>query len=533
MALHLASLERSNESFWKIQNAKVMNRYQDWRPLMGERRTDVVVVGAGVTGLSTALELAAAGKSVIVLEARTLGMGTSGATSAHVTYIPDMGLASLIKDFGFDDAKKLLRGLRESFQVIRSRAAKSVKWKTLDALLIANDVGDEDELAEEHEAARSLGIQTELLDQSRHFWTSGRTLKFPSQGQFDPICYLNSLVDDVLQNRGEIFFHSPVTDFDEAAGCVYVVGESFQIKCRHLVLATHSPLGKVLSAQTRMIPYLSYLIAARPATPTLASDSQYLVWDTAKPYHYIRSICDENGPLLLFGGADKKVGRLDSRVLPYRSLRRDLDEFISVKSIDYHWDGEFFEPADGLPFIGHVPFSNRVFIATGYSGTGLTFGSMAGRLLRDQILDQAQSKPLLDLLKPSRLHVGHGIREILDENASFAKHLVVDRLLEGRSKVAADPQHLRPEEGAILREGSKLIAAYRDRMGNLHYCDATCTHAACIVKWNHGDKTWDCPCHGARFSCFGKKLEGPALKDLKAIEVLSSTSTMALASSAD
>ena len=178
----------------------------------------------------------------------------------------------------------------------------------------------------------------------------------------------------------------------------------------------------------------------------------------------------------------------------------------------YAWSGQVMEPIDGLAFIGRNPGdAPNVYIATGDSGNGMTHGTIAGMLLSDLI--QGLGNPWATVYDPARITLG-AATEFTRENANVAAQYV-DLVTPGE---ISSPDELGPGQGAIVRRGLKKIAAYRDEKGVIHELSAFCTHLKCVVSWNASEKTWDCPCHGSRFTATGEVVNGPAIVGLSPVE---------------
>jgi Rieske Fe-S protein len=218
---------------------------------------------------------------------------------------------------------------------------------------------------------------------------------------------------------------------------------------------------------------------------------------------------DQDGDLLIVGGEDHKTGQADDADLRYGALEQwTRERFPQAAQVEYRWSGQIIEPFDGLAFIGPNPGDDpNVFIATGFSGNGITYGTIAGMLLTDLILKRENR--WAKLYKPARITPKAGL-EFLKESANFVAQYF-DWITPGQTDDAAKIQ---VGDAAIVRQGIKKIAAYRDSDGQLHECSAICPHLGCVVAWNSGEKTWDCPCHGSRFTPYGKVINGPATADL-------------------
>jgi Rieske Fe-S protein len=262
--------------------------------------------------------------------------------------------------------------------------------------------------------------------------------------------------------------------------------------------------------QTKIAPYRTYAVAARGATlppPGLYYDSQ-------DPYHYTRTQQTSKGTFLVVGGEDHKVGHEHDTVARFAALDRYVKERFPGAEIAYRWSGQIIEPADGLAFIGRAPAARRVWVATGFSGTGMTFGTLAGMMLVDGIV--GRDNPFAKLYDATRVKPIAQARRYLAENADVAKQYAKDRV--DRGEVASLAQ-VPPGEGRLVRVGGKMVAAYRGSDGALQCLSAVCTHLGCHVQWNEAEHSWDCPCHGSRFDVAGRVLNGPALKALRRVHV--------------
>jgi Rieske Fe-S protein len=216
----------------------------------------------------------------------------------------------------------------------------------------------------------------------------------------------------------------------------------------------------------------------------------------------------EDPRLLIVGGADHKTGQAHAKDHAAK-LREYVSQRFSVQHIKQQWSAEFFEPADGLPMIGRVPMTVHLYLATGYSGTGLTYGTAAGKILAEMVL--AGSSPDGEPFSPARIKPLAAAKGAVRENLNAALHLVGDRFdVEQIDSFDSLPNG----EGRIVKWKGEKHAAYRDEQGQLHLLSPVCTHAGCFVQWNNAERTWDCPCHGGRFSPTGDRLYGPPASDL-------------------
>ena len=216
--------------------------------------------------------------------------------------------------------------------------------------------------------------------------------------------------------------------------------------------------------------------------------------------------------LVLVGGESHKTGQGNEMSEHYEALKQFAEDTIGVESIPYHWSAQDLVTIDKIPFIGPISGGEEhILAATGFKKWGMTSSALAAKLLADHI--QNKKNPFSGLFIPSRFHADPGLKKLISYNADVAKHLISGKL----ERPDASPEALQPGEGKIVTVNGKRAGAYKDEKGCLHLVDTTCTHLGCEVEWNDGERTWDCPCHGSRFTPDGKVAEGPAIKRLKRI----------------
>jgi len=237
-----------------------------------------------------------------------------------------------------------------------------------------------------------------------------------------------------------------------------------------------------------------------------------LYWDTGDPYHYVRLQRENGHDVLIVGGEDHKTGQANDGQERFARLEQwTRQRFPQSLEVQYRWSGQVMEPVDGIAFIGRNPLDDdNVYIATGDSGQGMTHGTIAGMLLSDLI--QGRKNKWEDLYSPSRIRL-KSLPEYASENINVAGQYA-DYVTAGDIKSESE---LRPGEGAVMRDGVSKIAVRRDENGNIHKLSAVCPHLGCIVAWNSTEDTWDCPCHGSRFSAEGRVYQGPANDDLSSV----------------
>jgi Rieske Fe-S protein len=287
-----------------------------------------------------------------------------------------------------------------------------------------------------------------------------------------------------------------------------------KLSCDYVVLATHTPLmgtTNLVSAtllQTKLALYTTYVVAGRVPKGSI---EDALMWDTGDPYHYLRIQPAGQHDLVVFGGEDHKTGQVDSTVACYERLERDLKKLVPDIHVTHRWSGQVIETPDGLPYMGET--DERQFAATGFSGNGMTFGTLAGMMAADLAL--GRTNPWSELFHVDRKKIRGAAWDYIKENKDYPYYLVRDRFAGAESRSL---RAVKRGRGAILERHGKTIAAYRDDTGGVTELSAVCTHMGCFVEWNDAERTWDCPCHGSRFEPDGSVISGPAEKSLEKLE---------------
>lgn len=489
-----------------------------------DEQCDVLVVGGGVTGLTAAYLLSAAGKSVVVLERGRLAQIDTGHTSAHLTMVTDKRLTELVTHFGRDHAQAAwdagLAAIAQIDEIVREQQiACDFAWIPgyMHAPIgqarqagRAEEAGRAEQFEEEAKTAQDLGFDAALVAEVP--FVGGPGVRFEDQAHFHPRKYLAGIAR-VLSDRGvRIFEHSEAGEFVDSPLAVKV--NDCTVACGNIVLATHTPLmgikGIVDAAlfQTKLALYTSYVVAGRTDRGTVPDA---LFWDTADPYQFLRIEPHRDYDVVILGGEDHKTGQVAETSACYERLETALRELVPGIELTHRWSGQVIETPDGLPYIGWT--ADHQFAATGFSGNGMTFGTLGGMMATDAIL--GRTNPWSDLFDPARKKMRGGGWEYVKENKDYPYYLIRDRFAgaEGRTL-----RSVRRGEGKILDLNGSRVAAYRDDSGKTTVRSAACTHMGCAVVWNEAERTWDCPCHGSRFNPTGDVIAGPAESPLSEVK---------------
>jgi glycine/D-amino acid oxidase-like deaminating enzyme/nitrite reductase/ring-hydroxylating ferredoxin subunit len=480
--------------------------------------TDVCVIGAGIAGLSVAYELGEAGKRVIVIDAHRIGGGETAQTTAHLSSALDDHYYQLERMHGRRGARLAYESHDAAITRIGDIVAREgieCEFERLDGYLFLAPHHTRRLLERECAAATRAGFtDVELLERAPlPGLDPGPCLRFPRQGQFHPLRYVSGLCDAILRQGGLLFSQTRAMHIEGGTSPHVITADGFRIHAQHIVVATNTPINDRVAIHSKQAPYRTFAIALPVPAGTV---TRALYWDTEDPYHYVRLAAGPAGTHLIVGGEDHVTGERDDAELRFRVLEAWAHKhFPSSGPAEMRWSGQVLEPYDGLAYIGSNPGGPKhVWIATGDSGHGMTHGVIAGMLLRDLVL--GQDNPWRALYAPSRKRVSvPGAREYLRIAGTVTKHYL--EWLKPPATHSLDEIPL--GTGRVIQHGRKRLAVYKDERGQLRACSAVCTHLGGLVHWNSQERSWDCPCHGSRFSPDGEVLSGPALAPLPRVEL--------------
>lgn len=475
---------------------------------------DVIIAGGGITGITTALALQQAGLQCLVAESHNVGFGTTGGTTAHLNTLLDTPYNTIIKNFGLEQAQLIARGTEAAIAHIETLVGQyhiACGYESCAAFLFAQNGDQEKELNAIADACLQVGLSAELRNSIPVPVGFTKALSVPGQGKFHPLRYLQALAQLFLHHGGTIYQECRVTAVQEEDLLLNVETTRGLFQSKRIIYATHTPPGINL-LHLRLAPYRSYAMAVKLASGLYPKDLAYDMYD---PYHYYRAQEIDGESFLIVGGEDHKTGEQDPAEVPFRKLESHVRTHFDVASIAHRWSSQYYEPADGIPYIGVLPgHSDKFLVATGYGGNGMTYGTLAAQVLKSLIMNEPN--PLIEVFTPSRVKPIAGFKNFATHNLHVLKSLVTRFFSPEHLNGFAD---LAPGEGRVIEVDGKNVGLYKDEQGGLHAVHAACTHMQCTVAWNSVEKSWDCPCHGARYSADGTVLNGPTDRDLEYMNI--------------
>ena len=468
---------------------------------------EVVVIGAGIAGLTTAYALARDGRSVLVVDSGPVGGGVSGHTTAKLTAQHAEKYASLREHKGPEAAAQYGQDQSAAVDWIERTSAElgvDCGFTRTDSYVYTTETRRVTDLRAEAAAAADAGLPAEFVEEIALDVPAAGAVRFAGQARFHPRRWLLGLASAIEALGGQVSENARVVRVDERPVPV-VHTERGKVRAEEVVIATHYPVLDRGFYFARLDPVRD-LVVAGPVAGNPA-DGMFLDADT---HHSVRYL-DHNGErLAIVGGEHYRTGEEVDVEARYARLAEWAGRHAGVTGVTHRWSAHDLSTLDSVPYVGRYhPVSRHLWVATGFGQWGMSGGTAAGLLLADLIAGRENGGAWL--YHPERFDLRSGV-SLARNNFTVAKHLVGDHL----RAVGADAEFatLGLGEARVATTGASVVAAYRDSEGVLHRRSAHCTHLGCVVAFNNAEKTWDCPCHASRFGVDGSVIQGPATRPL-------------------
>jgi glycine/D-amino acid oxidase-like deaminating enzyme/nitrite reductase/ring-hydroxylating ferredoxin subunit len=473
--------------------------------LEGDLEVDVAIVGGGIVGVTAARLLKDDGRKVALVEARRVGREVTGKSTAKITSQHGIRYQVLERKFGEDRARLYAEAQEAGLARIRALAAEHRIGADIEekpAYLYTRHPDHVAEIEKEAEAAKKFGLPASLTRDTGLPFDVLAALRFDRQAQFHPTRYVAGLARTIPGEGCHLFEHSRAVDYEPDR----IVTEQGTIKARHVVMATHLPLGQIGLYYAENEPMAEPVLAAR-----IGRELPGMYKNVEQPGHSIRTHQGADGQIwAIVAGSHFKPGHAEEE----RRWMADIERWATVNfgasSPEYRWVNEDYKPMDGAPFVGWSSSHGGYLVATGFDAWGITNGTAAAMIVAD--LAAGRENRWLETFDAARVKPLAGGPQFVKANAEVAIEMAAGWL----SRKAGSCDALAPGEAAILKVDGERVAAFRDENGAIHAVSAVCTHLGCLVGWNETDRTWDCPCHGSRFELSGEVIHGPATRPLGA-----------------
>ncbi|KTD16047.1 FAD-dependent oxidoreductase [Legionella jordanis] len=499
-------------SLWK----SISSRPSDYPHLNSDIEVDVAIIGGGITGVTAAMELSKAGKKVAVIESGQMGGATTSMSTGNLYVQTQPSYQRIASAFDLNTAKQVAHSRQMAIDYIEKnvRALEIPCHFSRRPWYGYSDAQKESYFSKEIETLKEMGLDVEYISSLPLELKFKKAAVLQNQARFNPLQYVLSMAAELAKQGCLIYENTHVIDIKENKDDCVIRSKSGRITAQKLFMATHSPLG-FNKTQMFIAPYSSYVVAAyinRDEYP----EGQFWGFTDNSFILSTHSVKEAKPEILLVAGSHHKTGQSQNMQGHIAEIEKYLHENFSVSEVAFRWSAQHFQAADKLPYIGLASHSSKhSYMATGFFADGLTYGTLAGILVADHILNN--SNPFFEIYQSNRSNLMSSIGFISKENLNVMAQYAKDLPLAEETDFSSLPMG----EGRVVEINREKCAVSRDSSNKLHIVSAVCTHMKCIVKWNNAEQTWDCPCHGSRFKPSGEVIEGPAMIDLENKEIKS------------
>lgn len=512
-----------DQSYWV---STWIEKKKEYPKLQEKKQADIVIIGGGLTGLTAAYYLTKVGKEVILLEKDKIYNHTSGNTTAKITSQHGLFYSYLLQSVGRTEAKQYLQANEEAIQNIakiieEEKIECDFEWQ--DAYVFTQKQEEVEKLKKEVEALEYLGFPAEFVEnipvpikekekqESKDSINIQKkvlgAIRFKNQAQFNPCLYAQGLADKIEERKGKIFENTKVVDIKKQGDDYEILTEEVSIKAKQVIIASHYPMINAPGFYfMKMYQVTSYLIAVETKEPLF--EGMYI--NSEDPTISLRTAKHGEKRLLIVGGMDHKTGAKIDLKDSYRKLEEVAKQLYPDSKVLYRWNTEDCISLDKIPYIGE--FSHlwpNVYVGTGYKKWGMTSSNVAAKIITDKILGKKNNNE--EVFKSTRLKPIKNYEEL----GNMLKEVSYSAIFNKLEKIQEAVKDVKQNEGKIVEVEGKKVGVYRDEKGEIYVVKPYCTHLGCELSWNNLDKTWDCPCHGSRFTYEGKAIYDPSIKDLE------------------
>lgn len=494
---------RPPQSYWIASTPQ-----KSYSALDHDLSVDLAIIGGGAVGISTAYMLCKKGIRIAILEADHILHGATGHTTAKITSQHGLIYHKIESQISLELARQYAdaneTAIKTITQIIRDNRI-DCDFFPQSAYVYTNEDDYVDQIGQESMAAAALGIEAAYLDKIPLPFPIKAAVRFDHQAQFHPLKYFQALTETLTKCGCEIYEQSRVVGIEKGSHFVLTTHTGKKITAQKVVIASHYPFyNKPRMYFARLWADKSYALALKikEAYP----GGMYITAE--EPGRSFRSLQCGEEELVIVGGEHHKTGLSKDTNRHYQALADYSHELFTVKNIPYRWSTQDCMTLDSIPYVGQFKSNTpNLYIATGFGKWGMTNSIASSLLLKDLIL--AGKSPWQEVYRPSRHTISASTKTFLVQNTSVAKEL-----LKGKLSSAPKEFQLNPGEGKIVKIDGKKAGAYKDAQGAMHLVNTTCPHMGCELVWNPAERSWDCPCHGSRFSYDGDIIEGPTVKHL-------------------
>lgn len=481
----------------------------DYPKLTEDIKVDVLIVGGGMSGISCAYLLAKEGVKVAILEADRILQGTTGHTTAKITSQHGLIYNKIKSKMSMEFAQQYADANEAAIRLIEKTQNDlhiDCDFMPQSSFVFTRQDEYVQKIKDEVETASKLGIKASYLEEIPFNIPIKAAVRFENQAQFHPRKYLLGLAKEISNKGVSIYEQTRAIDIEENGAYVVTTSDEKKVTADKVIIASHYPF------YNKHGMYFARIYTERSYSIAIKAKEKYpggMYISEEDPSKSLRSQISDDGELIIIGGEHHKTGQGIDTNNHYEALIAFAKDHFTVEDIPYRWSTQDCMTIDDVPYIGHFTSNTpNLYVATGYRKWGMTNSTVSAMILSDLII--RGKSPYQDVYNPSRKTITASAKEFVKENVNVAKEL-----LKGKLSRLPDDFEIEPGEGKVINGLGERIGAFKDDKGGLHLVNTTCTHMGCELQWNSAERSWDCPCHGSRFTYEGDIIEGPAVMPLE------------------
>jgi len=475
-----SGFKKNHESYWISSTIR-----RNYPPLNQNISADAVIAGGGMAGLTTAVLLKEAGLNVVLLDGEKILGGTTGYTTAKVTSQHRLIYDYLINKFGVEKARQYAEANQAAVELIAQRIENGkldCDFSRQPAYVFTESNNFTGNIEKEVQASQSLGLPSSYVTETGLPFRVKCAMRFENQATFHPLKYMLALIEPFINKGLKIYENTRAIDIIGKSPYT-VVTDKGNVTASTVVIATHYPFyDKPGMYYARMYQSRSYISAFKINGNT--PEGMYISADD--PVHSFRTASSKDGNLLLAAGEGHRTGQIENTKYNYERLIDYTNRIYDIQSVEYQWSAQDCITIDSVPYIGQLsPGKKGIYVATGFGKWGMTNATAAAIIISDMIT--GKDNLWAPVFEPSRFNMAASAKELVKHGTQVVKSFASDKVNKtvsaGSSDTKTKPGH-------------------------------TCTHMGCRLAWNEAEQTWDCPCHGSRFTKEGKVVESPAVRNI-------------------
>lgn len=476
-------------------------------------KIDIAIIGGGLGGIQIAYQLSKENLNIAIFEANNIGHGASGYTTAKITSQHNIIYSKIREQLGEELAQQYASANEIAIHEIKRIVEENnieCDYTTQSSYVYAQEEKNLQKIHDEVKAATSLGIEASFVEDIPFPIAIKGALRFDNQSQFHPLKYLTSLAKIISEKGVNIYEKTRIIDVEEENNnYILTTNNGKKIRAEKVIISSHYPFYNKHGL------YFSRIYASRAYIIAIKAKEKYpggMYINAEEPARSLRYVNTPSGELILVVGDEHKTGQGEDMNKHYNALIDFAKDIFTIEDIPYRWSTQDCMTLDDLPYIGYYTANTpNLLVATGFQKWGMTNSTVASIILKDLILKG--NSPWQDVYNPSRKTIAASTKKFITVNADVAKHLI-----KGKFESLDKEIDIQNGEAQVVEIDGNRVGAYKDDRGKVHFVNTTCTHMGCELNWNNAEKSWDCPCHGSRFSHKGQILEGPAVRPLNFTE---------------